>query len=106
LYDPRTNAPYVEPVAHDPLLNGLPTRNDKAANVAIMLGVAGLLLLVAALLVTLIVTLSTHDVDAPHRLHLVQAEQSNMAAQDDATYGLDQDKRTIEQAANIGRQHP
>lgn len=85
----------IDPVAHDPLLKGLPTTNDNAANVAIAIGVAGLLLLVAALLVTLIVTLSTHDVDAPHRLHLVQPEQSTVAAQDDATYGLDQDKRTI-----------
>ncbi|HDR9280117.1 TPA: hypothetical protein QDB45_001639 [Burkholderia vietnamiensis] len=80
----------------DPTLNGRPPTNTKG-NLALALGFSLLVLLAVALLVTLIVTLDARNTSAPAGGLTSQAQQT-VAPEDDATYGLDADKRMLAQA--------
>lgn len=69
-------------------------------NLALALGMAALLLLVVALLVTLIVTLETRA--APGSATAVVHEQAQtVTPENDATYGLDLDKQTVARSKGI-----
>jgi len=67
---------------------------------AIAAGLSVLLLLVVALLVTLVVTVLSHESEAQHMSvgQVASNERSAAAPQNDATYGLDLDKQTIARA--------
>ena len=80
----------------DPTFSGRPP-NDKKGNLALALGVSLLILLAVALLVTLIITLDGRTTPAPAGGLTSQAQQT-VAPEDDATYGLDADKRVLAQA--------
>lgn len=68
-------------------------------NLALALGMAALLLLAVALLVTLIVTLETRA--APGEMPVAQERAQTVAPENDATYGLDLDKQTVARSKAI-----
>ncbi|WP_396329353.1 hypothetical protein [Burkholderia anthina] len=80
----------------DPTLNGRPPI-DKKGNLALALGFSLLVLLAVSLLVTLIVTLDGRTTPAPAG-GLTSPAQQTVEPEDDATYGLDADKRMLAQA--------
>lgn len=77
-----------------------PQSEQRKGGHAIAAGLSVLLLLVVALLVTLVVTVLSHEPEAQHAgVEQVASNQRNAAApENDATYGLDLDKQTIARA--------